>query len=93
MKIYFKHSTQCPVSSRAKMEMDHFLKSKPQEIEYEFIDVLADRTRSHEIAGQFNVEHESPQVIITGDNGQVLWTASHRKVTEENVLAAIRENS
>lgn len=93
MKIYFKHSSQCPVSSRAKMEMDNFLKSKPGDIEYEFIDVLDNRSRSKEIVEQLGVEHESPQVIITGDNGQVLWTASHRRVTENNLLEALRENS
>ena len=93
MKIYFKHSSQCPVSSRAKMEMDNFLKNKPGDIEYEFIDVLSARGRSDEIAEQLGVEHESPQVIITGDKGQVVWTASHRRVTEENLLEALRAKS
>ena len=93
MKIYFKHSSQCPVSARAKMEMDHFLKNKPQDIDYEFIDVLDNRARANEIAEQLNVEHESPQIIITDDNGQVLWTASHRRITEENVLEALRDHN
>jgi bacillithiol system protein YtxJ len=93
MKIYFKHSSQCPVSARAKMEMDNFLQNKPQDVEYELIEVLANRARSNEIAERFDVEHESPQVIITDDNGQVIWSASHRKVTEENVLDALRKNN
>lgn len=93
MKIYFKHSTQCPVSARAKMEVDSFLKTKPADIEFELIDVISNRSRSNEIARQLDVEHESPQVILIDDQNKVLWTASHRRVTEEKINEAIRENS
>lgn len=92
MKIYFKHSTRCPVSARAKMEMDSFLKRKPDEIEFELIDVIANRARSDEIAQQFDLEHESPQVILVDDNNSVVWSGSHRRVTEENLSQAIQEN-
>ena len=92
MKILFKHSTRCPVSSRAKMEVDSYLKNKPPEIEFELIDVISDRQRSDEIARQFDVEHESPQAIIIDDNNNVVWTASHRRVNEENIKKALEEN-
>lgn len=91
MKIYFKHSTRCPISLRAKREMDSYLTGKPEDIEFELIDVISNKARSQEVARQFDVEHESPQVIITDENN-VIWTASHRQVTEENVKEAIREN-
>ena len=93
MKIYFKHSTRCPVSLRAKREMDNYLKSKPQDIDFELIDVISNRARSDEIAQQFDVEHESPQVILIDDDSSVVWTGSHRRVTEENLSRAIAENS
>jgi bacillithiol system protein YtxJ len=92
MKIYFKHSTRCPVSARAKREMDRFLESKPEDIEFELIDVISNRLRSDEIAQQFDVEHESPQVIVIDKNNNVVWTGSHRRVTEENLNLAIEEN-
>ena len=92
MKIFFKHSTRCPVSARARREMDNYLKSKPDDIEFELIDVISNRARSDEIAQQFDVEHESPQAIIIDDNNNVVWTGSHRRVTEENVSQAIEEN-
>jgi bacillithiol system protein YtxJ len=92
MKIYFKHSTRCPVSARAKMEMDSYLKSKPEDIEFELIDVIANRARSDEIARQFEVEHESPQVILIDHKNTVVWSGSHRRVTEENLIQAIEEN-
>jgi bacillithiol system protein YtxJ len=92
MKIYFKHSTRCPVSARAKREMDNYLKSKPDDIEFELIDVISNRGRSDEIAQQFDVEHESPQVIVIDDHNNVIWTGSHRGVTEENLNQAIAGN-
>lgn len=92
MKIYFKHSTLCPVSARAKREMDNYLKSKPDDIEFELIDVISNRRRSDEIAQKFDVEHESPQVIVVDENDNVIWTGSHRKVTEESLNQAIQEN-
>jgi bacillithiol system protein YtxJ len=74
------------------MEMDHFLKSKPQDIEFELIDVISKRTRSEEIARQFDIEHESPQVIIVDDNNNVIWSDSHRQITEENIIQAIKDH-
>ena len=92
MKIYFKHSTRCPISARAKMEMDSYLKSKPEDIEIEIIEVNSNRARSDEITQQFDVEHESPQVIVIDDDNNVVWTGSHRRVTEKKLSRAIEEN-
>jgi bacillithiol system protein YtxJ len=92
MKIYFKHSTRCPISAGAKMEMDSFLEHNTDGIEFELIDVISNRARSIEIAEKFDIEHESPQIILADDNDNVLWTASHRRITEERINKAIREN-
>jgi bacillithiol system protein YtxJ len=74
------------------MEIDSFLKSKPDDIEFELIDVISNGARSDEIAQQFDVEHESPQVILIGNKNNVVWTGSHRRVTEKNLHQAIEEN-
>ncbi len=72
--------------------MDRFLESIPRDIEFELIDVISNRLRSDEIAQQFDVEHESPQVIVIDENNNVVWAGSHRIVTEENLNQAIKEN-
>lgn len=90
MNIYFKHSTRCPISAAAKTEMDIFLKNNTHPINFELIDVISNRGRSEEIASKFDIEHESPQIIITDENDQVIWNASHRRITEENIEKAIR---
>lgn len=89
MKIIFKHSPLCPISRRAKDEMERFLENNKQELEYEFIDVIANRERSNEVAETHGVQHESPQVIILDDHGTVIWDASHRDITEHNVREAV----
>lgn len=89
MKIIFKHSPLCPVSRRAKDEMERFLETNKQELEYEFIDVIANRGRSNEVAEIHGVEHESPQVIVLDDRGEVIWDASHREITELSIRDAV----
>ncbi|HLP60121.1 MAG TPA: bacillithiol system redox-active protein YtxJ [Candidatus Deferrimicrobium sp.] len=89
MKIIFKHSSSCPVSMRAKHEMDRFLKNNPLEIEYEIVDVINNRKRSDEIVEIYSIRHESPQVIILDENGHVKWHASHYTITEEHIKQAL----
>lgn len=89
MKIIFKHSTRCPISRRAKDEMDAFLKNNEGELEYEFVDVIDNRQRSNEIEEIYGIRHESPQVIILDDSGSVTWKASHRDITENNIREAL----
>ncbi len=89
MKIIFKHSTRCPTSRRAKKEMDAFLKNNKQALEYEIVDVIANRNRSNEIEKQYGIRHESPQIIILDDNDTVIWDASHRAIKEKRINKAI----
>jgi bacillithiol system protein YtxJ len=94
VKIYFKHSTRCPISAGAKIEMDSFLRHNDKDgdlnYEYELIDVIGNRERSNEIAQSFGIEHESPQIIITDNNNKVIWHASHRAITEESIKKAFQ---
>lgn len=89
MKIIFKHSSRCPISIRAKHEMDNFLKHNSLDIEYEFVDVIDNRRRSDEVEKIYVIRHESPQVIILDDNNHVLWHVSHNDITEEHIKQAV----
>ena len=48
------------------------------------------RELSTEIENRLGVAHESPQVIVLR-NGQVVWNASHFKITADAVTEAVRE--
>jgi bacillithiol system protein YtxJ len=92
MKLYYKHSTRCPISMGAKMEVDSFLKQSSAPIDFELIDVISNRARSAEIAEKFGIEHESPQIILTDENDNVLWHASQRRIKKDRIIKAIEEN-
>ena len=80
--VLFKHSDTCGVSARAYAEM-----SKLRE-PVGLITVQKARTVSDEIEKRWNVDHESPQVLIIRDD-KVVWDASHFQVKAEQVESAL----
>lgn len=82
--VIFKHSLTCPVSSSAYREMTRF----PGAVN--LVEVQRARELSREIENRTGVRHESPQVIVLR-NGQVVWDASHFKITADAVSQAVKE--
>lgn len=81
--VLFKHSLTCPISSAAYSQMLNF------DGEVALVEVQTSRDVSQEIARRTGLRHESPQVIVLR-NGQVIWDASHFKITAAAVSRAIR---
>jgi bacillithiol system protein YtxJ len=82
--VIFKHSLTCPISSAAYKQMAEF------DGEVALVEVQRARELSTEIEDRLGVAHESPQVIVLR-NGQVVWNASHFRVTADAVTEAVRE--
>ena len=82
--VIFKHSLTCPISAAAYDRMLAF------EGEVQLLEVQRSRELSREIEDRLGVVHESPQIIVLR-NGQVVWNASHFRITADAVAAAIRE--
>ncbi|MGF7049202.1 bacillithiol system protein YtxJ [Paenibacillus sp. DS2015] len=81
--LIFKHSTRCPISSRANEEVMSYLKDQPNEsIEYAIIYVVEDRALSNEAASIVGIKHESPQVILL-HAGKPSWHTSHSHITSD----------
>jgi bacillithiol system protein YtxJ len=89
MKIIFKHSFRCPISAGAKFEVDRFLKNMDPGVEFEIIDVIANKERSLQVAEELDIKHESPQIILLNNENRVKWFASHHRITEKNIREAI----
>lgn len=92
MKIIFKHSPICPISSRAKREVEQYLESGDLPVDIEWIDVIADRPRSNEVADQLGIRHESPQVILLNEDGKVISHASHGQITRNKLTEMIHSS-
>lgn len=85
--VLYKHSSRCMVCRRAIGEVEEFARSRPDLPVYR-IDVPEQRELSDRVAREFDVRHESPQVIVLRD-GRPTWSASHGAVTEEAINEAI----
>lgn len=86
--ILFKHSTACPVSSRAWREVQNFIKDSPDEVLVGMIKVIECRPVSSQVAEKLGCKHQSPQVLLVSDR-QVLWHASHNEVTQDKLMQAL----
>jgi bacillithiol system protein YtxJ len=82
----YKHSPTCGMSARAKTQVDRFRAAHPS-VPLEELDVFRDRSRCDAIETDTGVRHESPQILLfNGDD--VVWHASHGRVTSDAMLAA-----
>lgn len=72
----FKHSTRCGISRGVLKNFEKAYMFEKDEVKLYFLDLLAHRSISNEIATRFKVPHESPQFIILKD-GSVVHHESH----------------
>lgn len=79
----FKHSTRCSISA---MVLSRFERSYESESAFEpyFLDLIAFRDVSNEIASRYQVDHQSPQVILIQD-GKAIFDASHNGISYEEL--------
>ena len=75
----FKHSTRCSLSSMVKSRLERAWDINGNDIEIYYLDLIQYRDVSNKIASIFNIEHQSPQLIVL-DQGEVLYHASHGEV-------------
>ena len=81
----FKHSTRCSISSMAKSRLESKWNRKEMEnITPYLLDLTAYRAMSNLVAQTFDVEHESPQMLIIKD-GKCTYDTSHMNVSYEIV--------
>lgn len=87
--IIFKHSTRCSISRAALDRLERSWKQEevPSAKAY-FLDLLSYRDISNQIAELFEVEHESPQVLIIRD-GKAIFDRSHLAIDFTGIKGAI----
>jgi len=84
----FKHSTRCSISTTV---ISRFEKSFPKDINLQmyYIDLLNFREVSNAIASEFNVVHQSPQLVIIKDGESVL-DASHDGILQVDLREVVK---
>ena len=76
--LIFKHSTRCSISRFALKQFENEFDLQDKIAPY-FLDLLNHRDISNEIALQFNVQHQSPQLLLL-KNRVVVYHTSHENI-------------
>ena len=88
--ILFKHSTRCSISSMAKSRFESNWNTDLSDVSIYYLDLIAHRNISNEIAELTGIEHQSPQAIVL-KNKEVIYDASHSEISAkaiENLISA-----
>ena len=81
--VIFKHSTRCSVSRMALKQFENEFDSLDKVTPY-FLDLIAHRDISNEIANRFGVTHQSPQLLLIKD-GIAVYNVSHSAIDAEEL--------
>ena len=86
--LFFKHSTRCSISAMALSRLERSWKEEEinaKNIVPCYIDLIQYRSISNQIEEDFNVEHQSPQVLLIKD-GKCIYHASHGDINYSKIL-------
>jgi len=81
--LIFKHSTRCSISRMALKNFEREFDLQNDIAPY-FLDLLEHRDISNEIANRFQVQHQSPQLLLI-QNGNAVYNASHSDIDAEKL--------
>jgi bacillithiol system protein YtxJ len=82
--LLFKHSRTCGISCEALDELRAHLEAAQVAAAYKLITVQSDRHVSNEAATRLGVRHATPQAILLR-NGRPVWSASHFRITKDEL--------
>lgn len=83
--VIFKHSTRCSISETILNRLERTWKPEQlKQADVYYLDLLSYRDISNKIAQEFQVEHESPQILVI-ENGTCVYTASHMGINFDDI--------
>lgn len=85
--MIFKHSTTCSISTMALKRMERNWQDAAGIKPY-YLDLLANRALSKQVADAFDVEHQSPQVLLI-KNGEAVYDESHYSISFDGLVKKI----
>lgn len=86
--IIFKHSTRCSISLMAKRRFELDWNNLPENVTLYFLDLIKYRDISSQVAQDFHVYHQSPQLLLIKD-GECILDQSHGGISLEEALAEL----
>jgi bacillithiol system protein YtxJ len=87
--MILKHSTRCSISASALNRLERNWKANDNDkIKPYYLDLIANRQVSNDVAKHYNIEHESPQVLVIS-NGKCIYNVTHSEIRYEDLMEAI----
>jgi bacillithiol system protein YtxJ len=86
--LIFKHSTRCIISKSAldRLERNWIDEKDSFTLKPYLLDLLNHRDISNTIAQKWQIEHESPQVLII-ENEKCIYNTSHNGIDYEEIMS------
>ena len=81
-QVIFKHSTRCSISSMIKSRLER--SAAPEGVDFYYLDLIAHRNISNQVAEDFSIVHESPQVLLIR-NGECVYEESHNGISMDEL--------
>ncbi len=87
--MIFKHSTSCSTSNMVKSRLErNWNQEEMKHVQPYYLDLLGYREISNIISRQYNIRHESPQVLIIR-GGEAVYNLSHFEIDYASVQKAV----
>lgn len=87
--LIFKHSTRCGISSMVIRKFESSFTEEMKDLKVYYLDLLAYRDISNEIGYEFQVMHQSPQLLVI-KNGKAVAHASHYGILEVPLTSFVK---
>lgn len=89
--MIFKHSTRCSISRMVldRLERNWDVLEMEPHVKAYFLDLISYRHISSQTAALFEVEHESPQVLIIR-NGASVFDRSHMAIDYQQIRSTVK---
>ncbi len=82
-QVIFKHSVRCSISAMAMQRLKRG--TLPDDLDFYYLDLISYRALSGKVAERFNVQHESPQILIIR-NGVCVYDESHMGISVDDII-------
>lgn len=89
--MIYKHSTRCSMSDMMKFIIEEEWEFAAEEVQPYFLDILAYKSLAAKIADDFQVYHQSPQVLLI-QNGECTFDEDHRDISVEELKEHLEDN-
>jgi bacillithiol system protein YtxJ len=86
--IIFKHSTRCSISLMAKRRFELDWDNLPENVTLYFLDLIKYRDISNQVAQDYQVYHQSPQLLLIKD-GECILDQLHGGISLEEALSEL----